>query len=154
MSVSENNFNPFVKFAVAAALASLVGLGDSVYLTVHHYTAEPVPCSIVAGCETVLTSSYAALAGIPLGVFGVLAYFAAFVLAISTIFGNVKAWRLFGYQATVMLLFTVWLLYLQGFVIGAFCQFCLLSAVSTFTLWIIAVASRCLVPECDGVDLS
>lgn len=142
MTISKNRVNPFVKFAYVAALVSLIGLGDSVYLTVHHYTAEPVPCSIVAGCETVLTSAYATLAGIPLGVFGIVAYFAALVLSVLTIFGNSKTWLLFCAQVVLMSLFTGWLLYLQGFVIGAFCQFCLLSAASTFTLLIIAAASK------------
>ena len=45
------------KLPVAAALVALAGLADSVYLTVHHYTAVPVPCSILEGCEQVLTSS-------------------------------------------------------------------------------------------------
>lgn len=139
---SENNFNGFVKFAFAAAAIALIGLADAGYLTVQHYTAAPVPCSIVAGCETVLSSSYATLGGIPLGVFGVIAYLTAFVLSLLTIAGKTKAWFLFGIETILMALFTLWLLYLQGFVIGAFCQFCLLSAISTFTLLIIAAASK------------
>jgi uncharacterized membrane protein len=142
MTISEKFFNPFVKFAVVAAFISLIGLGDSIYLTVHHYTAEPVPCSIVAGCETVLTSSYATLAGIPLGIFGIAGYLLVFLLSLLTAFGKTKAWLLFGFQVILMALFTSWLLYLQGFVIGAFCQFCLLSAVTTFTLLIIALVSK------------
>lgn len=142
MTISEKLFNPFVKFAVVAALVSLAGLADSVYLTVHHYTAEPVPCSIVAGCETVLTSQYATLAGIPLGIFGIAAYLLVFLLSLLTIFGKTKAWFIFGLQVILMALFTSWLLYLQGFVIGAFCQFCLLSAVTTFTLFILALVSK------------
>ena len=142
MTISENRINPFVKFAAVAALVSLIGLGDSIYLTVHHYTAAPVPCSIVAGCETVLASAYATLAGIPLGIFGIAAYLIAFILAVLTILGSSKTWVLFAALTFLMALFTGWLLYLQGFVIGAFCQFCLLSAISTFTLLIIALSSR------------
>lgn len=142
MTISEKLFNPFVKFAVVAAFVSLIGLGDSIYLTVHHYTAEPVPCSIVAGCETVLTSAYATLGGIPLGIFGIAGYLLAFGLSLLTIFGKKKAWLLFGFQVILMALFTGWLLYLQGFVIGAFCQFCLLSALTTFTLLIVALISK------------
>lgn len=142
MSISDRIFNPFVKFAYIAALVSLVGLGDSVYLTIHHYTAEPVPCSIVAGCEMVLTSAYATYAGIPLAIFGALAYLIAFCLAVLTIFGKRQSWLLLGFQVILMACFTGWLLYLQGYVIGAFCQFCLLSAISTFTLLIIMLASR------------
>ena len=65
-----------------ALVLSLIGITDSVYLTVHHYTAEPVPCSIVAGCEQVLTSSYAEISGIPLAAFGAAAYFVAFSLIV------------------------------------------------------------------------
>jgi uncharacterized membrane protein len=142
MSSSEKIFNPFKKFAVAAAIVALIGITDAVYLTVHHYTARPVPCSILEGCEMVLTSPYATLAGIPLALYGAAAYFAAFLLAILTAFVNRKFWLLFGLQVVLMAAFTLWLLYLQGMVIGAFCQFCLLSALVTFTLFIIALISR------------
>ena len=130
------------KLPVAAAIVALAGLADATYLTIHHLTAEPVPCNIVAGCETVLTSPYAVLGGIPLAAFGGVAYFVAFSLALLTAFGNRATWMLFGIQVVLMSVFTLWLLYLQGFVIGAFCQFCLISAVTTFTMLAIYIASR------------
>jgi uncharacterized membrane protein len=131
-----------VKLPLAAAFVALVGLADAVYLTVHHFTAEPVPCTIVAGCETVLTSSYAEIQGVPLAAFGALAYFIAFSLALLAGFGNRLMWTLFGIQVGLMSIFTAWLIYLQAFVIGAFCQFCLLSAVTTLTMLGIFLASR------------
>jgi uncharacterized membrane protein len=127
---------------LVAMAAALVGLADSVYLTVHHLTAEPVPCSIVSGCETVLTSSYAAIGDIPLAAFGAAAYFAAFSLALLAFYGNRMAWKGFGALAVLMAGFTFWLLYLQAFVIGAFCQFCLISAATSITLFISAFVSR------------
>ena len=130
------------KLPVAGAIVALAGLADATYLTIHHLTAEPVPCAIVAGCETVLTSSYATIGDIPLAAFGAAAYFVAFSLALLTAFGNRMTWMLFGIQAVLMSIFTAWLLYLQKFVIGAFCQFCLISAITTFTMLIIYVASR------------
>lgn len=131
------------KLPIAAALAALVGLVDSVYLTINHLTAVPVPCSIIAGCETVLTSPYAEpLDGIPLAAFGAVAYFVAFSLAILAAYGNRLTWTLFGIQVILMSVFTTWLLYLQAFVIGAFCQFCLLSAITTFTMLVIFIISR------------
>ncbi len=130
------------KLPLAAAFVALVGLADSVYLTVHHLTAEPVPCSLISGCETVLTSSYAEIAGVPLAAFGAVAYFVAFSLAILAAFGNRLMWMAFGAQVVLMAAVTAWLLYLQAFVIGAFCQFCLLSAITTFTMLIIFVLSR------------
>lgn len=130
------------KLPLVAALVAVVGLCDSIYLTIHHYTGEKVPCSIVAGCEQVLTSSYAEVAGFPLAIFGAIAYFAAFALAILAAFGNRFAWTLFSIQVVLMTVFTVWLVYLQASVIGAFCQFCLLSAATTTTLFIIVLISK------------
>lgn len=138
MSVTEKNFS---KLALLAALVALVGLGDAIYLTVQHYTAAPVPCSLLEGCEKVLTSSYATILGIPLALFGAAAYFSAFVLALLWAFGNRWAWRLFGAQVAFMTVFSIWLIYVQAFVLGAFCQFCLLSAGVTFTLLVIALIS-------------
>ena len=129
---------------LAAAFVALLGVADSVYLTVHHYTATPVPCSIVEGCETVLTSPYAEIAGVPLAVFGAIAYFTAFALALLTAFGDRRMWTFFGILVVLMGLFTSWLIYLQAAVIGAFCQFCLFSAATTFTLLIIFGISRVL----------
>ncbi|MDQ3221115.1 MAG: hypothetical protein M3Q26_10310, partial [Acidobacteriota bacterium] len=54
------------KLPAAAVVVALAGLVDAMYLTVKHYTEEPVPCSIIEGCEMVLTSSYAEIAGVPL----------------------------------------------------------------------------------------
>jgi Predicted membrane protein len=150
------NEKKFAKLPLLAAFVALIGLGDAVYLTVKHYTAAPVPCNILEGCEMVLTSAYATLPGIltavfgmdasgvpavPLSLFGALAYLTAFVLAVLSAFGNRLTWTLFTVQAVFMALFSVWLIYLQAFVIGAFCQFCLLSAGISFTLFIIALIS-------------
>lgn len=129
------------KLPIAAAIVALVGLVDSVYLTVHHLNAVPVPCSLIDGCETVLTSSYAEIAGIPLAAFGAAAYFAAFSLALLAAFGNRLMWTLFGGQAILMALVSGWLIYLQAAVIGAFCQFCLLSAATSLTLLVLFVLS-------------
>ena len=129
------------KLPVGAAIVALIGLVDSVYLTIHHLNAVPVPCSLIDGCDTVLTSSYAEIAGIPLAAFGAAAYFAAFSLALLAAFGNRMMWTLFGGQAILMALVSGWLIYLQAAVIGAFCQFCLLSAATSLTLLALFVIS-------------
>lgn len=129
------------KLPVAAAFVALLGLADSIYLTVHHYTAEPVPCSIIEGCEQVLTSTYAVVGGIPLAAFGAAAYFIAFSLALLAAFGYRRTWALFGIQTILMAIFTGWLIYVQAVLIRAFCQFCLISAATTATLLILFLAS-------------
>lgn len=129
------------KLPLLAALIALIGLADSIYLTVHHYTAQPVPCSLISGCETVLTSSYAEMMGIPLAALGAAAYFVAFSFALLAAFGNKSMWMVFGLQTILMAIFTIWLIYLQAVRIGAFCQFCLISAATTFSLFIIFLIS-------------
>lgn len=140
--VSLSLFLPFSLSATTAAVVALIGLIDAVYLTIHHYTTEPPPCGEGFDCAAVLTSSYATIGGIPLAVFGAIAYFTAFSLAILTAFGNRQTWRLFGAQVVLMSLFTAWLLYVQAYILKAFCQFCLISAGVTLTLLIIALISK------------
>jgi uncharacterized membrane protein len=151
MTIDDGNLEESAKgsniIRILAVIVSLVGIADSVYLTVHHYTAEPVPCSLIAGCEQVLTSEYAEIAGIPLAAFGAAAYFVAFSLALLSVFGNRIAWKIFGIQVFFMAIFTGWLIYVQAVLIGAFCQFCLLSAATTFALFILFLISLAVKPK-------
>jgi uncharacterized membrane protein len=65
---------------------------------------------------------------------GALAYFTVFSLAILALFGYRIASQLLILLVLAMCLVSLWLIYLQAFVIHAFCQFCLLSAIITFSL--------------------
>jgi len=128
-------------FPLVAIFFCLVGLIDASYLTYHHYTAEPVPCSITGGCEMVLESAYATFYDIPIAIFGAASYVVALILALVAASGRQWAWWLYGLQAFVMTSFSVWLIYVQAYYIGAFCQFCLLSAGTSFTLFLIFLLS-------------
>lgn len=107
---------------VAAALLALVGVGDSVYLTIEHLLGNTVRCTVTSGCSEVLGSPYASLAGVPLSAFGAAAYFAAFSLATLSAFGYTKARTLLAALVAAMFATTLWLLYVQAFVLEAFCQ--------------------------------
>jgi uncharacterized membrane protein len=128
-------------FPLVAVFFAIVGLIDASYLTYHHYTAEPVPCSITGGCEMVLESAYATFHDIPIAIFGATAYVAALVLALIAASGRRWAWWAYGLQTLVMAAFSVWLIYVQANYIHAFCQFCLLSAGMSFTLFLIFLIS-------------
>jgi uncharacterized membrane protein len=124
-----------------AAIISLAGLADATYLTVTHLTGDDLVCGSPGGCSAVLSSIYASIAGIPTAAFGALAYFVAFSSATLAAFGYARARTLFLLVVMTMFGATLWLLYLQAFILHAFCPFCLLSAAFTFLLAGIVVAT-------------
>lgn len=125
-----------------AALLSLIGLADSIYLTVEHLTGQSLRCTIISGCSEVLSSPYSHIGNLPLAALGALAYFTVFDLSILAAFGYRFARPLLAALLALMFLMTLWLLYLQAFVIHHFCQYCLLSAAVTIVLMIMVIASR------------
>ena len=126
----------------ASAALSLIGLGDALYLTIQHLTGQNVRCSVTSGCSQVLSSSYAKIAGIPTAAFGVAAYFTVFSLATLAVFGYAWARSALVFVIASMFIATLWLLYLQAFVLHAFCQYCLLSAAVTTTLTVLILLAR------------
>lgn len=131
-----------MRLYITAAVVSLIGLADAIYLTVEHVTGQSVRCTIVAGCSEVLSSPYAVVAGVPLAAIGAAGYFTVFSLATLAAFGYWIAGRLMQSLVLLMFLISAWLFYLQAFVIHAFCQFCLLSAAVTTALTIIVLFIR------------
>ena len=128
-----------MKLYVTAAVVSLLGLADAIYLTIEHLTGQSVRCTIVAGCSEVLSSQYAVVAGVPLAMIGAAAYFSVFSLATLAAFGYRMAAVLLTPLVVLMFLVSLWLIYLQAFVIHAFCQFCLFSAAVTTALTVIVL---------------
>lgn len=119
---------------ITAAVLALLGLIDALYLTVQHLTGQRAQCSVTTGCDDVLTSAYATIGGYPLAAFGAAAYFAAFSLATLALFGYSIARKLLLYLVIPMTLTSLFLIYVQAFVIGKWCQYCLLWAAVTFCL--------------------
>lgn len=130
------------KFYAIAALLSLLGLADAIYLTVEHVTGQSVKCTIIAGCSEVLSSPYAVVAGVPLAMIGAAAYFSAFSLATLAAFGYRIAATLLTPLVVAMFLVSLWLIYLQAFVIRQFCQYCLFSAAVTTGLLVVVLIVR------------
>lgn len=127
-------------YAVAAIVA-LFGLADGIYLTIEHVTGRTAQCIASSGCQDVLSSEYAAFGPVPLAALGALAYFSAFSLALLAAFGYAKCRALFALLVAIMFAATLWLLYLQAFVLHAFCDYCLFSAAVTTVLTGLAIAN-------------
>ena len=126
-----------VRLYVIAAIVSLVGLADSIYLTVQHITGQGVRCTVISGCSEVLSSPYATIRGYPLALLGAIAYFTVFSLAILAAFRYPIVSKVLVLLVALMFFTTLVLIYLQAFVIHHFCQFCLLSAAVTITLTVL-----------------
>ncbi|HVF55236.1 MAG TPA: vitamin K epoxide reductase family protein [Pyrinomonadaceae bacterium] len=126
-----------------AALVALAGLVDALYLTIEHLAGRSVRCVVTTGCDEVLSSSYATVAGgVPLAALGAVAYFTAFSLATLAAFGYKGARTLLLPLVALMFAAALWLLYVQAFVLQAFCAYCLLSAILTTTLALLVAARR------------
>src|SRR5437762_4680739 len=130
-------------YAVAAIIA-LLGLADGIYLTVEHLTGRTAECIASSGCQDVLSSKYAAMGPVPLAALGALAYFTAFSTALLAAFGFAKCGPLFTFLVGIMFATTLWLLYLQAFVLHAFCDYCLFSAGVTALLTVVAITNAFL----------
>jgi uncharacterized membrane protein len=118
----------------AVAIVAVAGLADATYLTVQALTGETLTCGGSPDCFRVLGSSYAKLGGIPMAMLGALAYFSAFTLATFAAFGYSWAPKFLALIAGAMFLMTLWLLYVQAFLLHAYCRYCLFSAAITFLI--------------------
>jgi uncharacterized membrane protein len=76
---------------------------------------------------------------VPLAALGAVAYFTVFSLATLAAFGYRLVGKLLAALVALMFLTTLWLIYLQAFVIHHFCQYCLLSAAVTITLTVLVM---------------
>ena len=126
------NFMTIDTLVSLAIILSLLGLGDTLFLAIKHYQGAPVTCIILEGCDVVTTSSYSVVWGIPLAVFGV-AYYAS-LFAMLLFFSVKKANIIFQLTlgaAILGFLVSCYLTYLQVFVIGAICVYCVFSAMLT-----------------------
>ncbi|HEX8138369.1 MAG TPA: vitamin K epoxide reductase family protein [Pyrinomonadaceae bacterium] len=131
-----------VLFYTIAALLALLGLADALYLTINHLTGQTARCTVTGGCNEVLGSAYATIGGIPVAALGTLAYFTVFSLATLALFGYRLAAQLLAVVVGLMLLSTLWLLFVQAFILHKYCEYCLFSAAITLLLTGLVVALR------------
>jgi uncharacterized membrane protein len=119
---------------------TLAGVGVAGYLTYVHYAGLHPVCGISHGCETVQTSSYAHLAGVPVALLGLLNY----LLILVTLRTRGDNALLTGYVLTVIGFgFSLYLTYREVFTIHAICSWCVSSAI-VFTLLAVVQTIRVL----------
>jgi uncharacterized membrane protein len=130
----------------------IVGLGVAGYLTYVETAQVKAVCGPVGDCNTVQQSEYARLFGlIPIGGLGLAGY-----IMILLAWGVMRSAdrRLAAYASLAMLgmtafgvLFSIYLTFLEPFVIGATCAWCLTSAViMTALFWLSLAPARSALP--------
>jgi uncharacterized membrane protein len=112
---------------IIAVILALAGIGVATYIAIAESGGGAPKCLVGGtGCETVANSKYSDLAGINVAVIGIAGY--VILLAAAAVPGD--AARFGGFlSALVGFGFSVYLTYLELFVIDAICQWCVASAV-------------------------
>ena len=116
----------------AIALLALVGLFVALYLWLHALGfGGAIKCGASGGCETVQTSQWAVFLGMPVAFYGVVGYLAILVAAIVALrpaaLSQPRWSKWLVLLATVGFGFTLYLTYLELFVIHAICRWCVRS---------------------------
>ncbi len=135
-----------------AGIAS-VGAAVTGYLTIVKLTGDSTACP-TNGCDIVLSSPYATIFGLPLALFGFLAYASMVVFAVAPLFvnspkqeqlrSNLENWTglLLFAAGTAMLVFSSYLMYLLAFKIQVICVYCIGSALLSASLFTLALIGR------------
>lgn len=126
---------------IAVALA-IIGLLVSIYMTIFKLTNNTAMCIGSSGCSEVNSSRYSELNGIPVAVLGVIGYAAILVLLFlerKPGFFQQNGTLLFFGISLMGFLFTLYLIYVEVALIGAYCPFCLTSQTVMSIIFIISV---------------
>ena len=125
-----------------AALVALAGMFVALYLTLYKLGYIGTLACSVGSCETVQTSRWATFLGVPVGAWGVAYYVGVLAVSLAGLTPALAERRgvsqlLVGVTG-VGLVFSLWLTYLELFVIHAICQWCVISAILATALFVIS----------------
>jgi uncharacterized membrane protein len=128
------------KRVLVILLLAFLGMVDAFYLSIKRGNGH-IPCHITSGCEEVLTSKYSAVVGIPLPWIGVAFYLAVFSCAVFEISGT-RAIHLTYWPAMAGFLVSLSLFSIQAFVLHAYCEYCLASALLVTAIFALSYLER------------
>jgi uncharacterized membrane protein len=123
----------------ALAALSFAGFTIATYLTFVHFRGYVSPCYVVSGCETVQTSEYSVILGVPVALAG--AVFFALMLYLGVgLLTAARPWLLRTVQvlAFVAALAMIPLFFLQAIVLQAFCSYCLATEAVVLAMWVLS----------------
>lgn len=128
------------KLAILLFAIALLGFADASYLTIEHYSGVIPPCSVTSGCETVLTSAYSTVLGIPVALGGAIYYL--FILISIFIYFESKNNKALKWSLLLTIpgfIASLWFVYVQVFILHSYCIYCLGSFSTSTILFVIAM---------------
>lgn len=128
------------RLAIPLALLALAGLAVAGYLTFEKLSGRTGACIVGSGCDVVNSSPYAVVLGIPVAAFGVAWSAAALVAVLAWWRSGRRFWMLALYAGGLIgVIFEVYLVYLELFVIRAVCSWCVIYGVTVVLGWLLAI---------------
>jgi len=128
---------------MGAALLSLAGLFVSLYLYLYKIGRIGTLACGSGGCETVQTSPWSRFAGVDVALIGVVGYAGLLLVSLAALHGGpaTRRWpsTLLAALAGIGFFFTLYLSYLELFVIHAICRWCVGSAAIITGIFILAL---------------
>jgi uncharacterized membrane protein len=116
---------------ILLAALDVVGLLIASYLSIVELNNELPSCGVLHGCETVASSPYSRIAGVPVAVFGVALSLVLLSLALAWWWTNRPGLLLAHYSLSfVGVMFEGYFTWIELFVIHAVCMWCALYAIS------------------------
>ena len=112
-------------------ILALIGIVDSAYLTWIKLTGAYAACVNIGDCESVNSSRFAEIGGIPIALIGLVGYLAILVIFLLElrIPTRIDFLRLILFGVTLAgSMYSLYLTYLEVFVLYAVCPYCVVSA--------------------------
>ena len=140
--MSSNDKTKSKYFKPVILILSVLGFLLSVYLTYLHYTeGNTAFCSQGSDCDVVRQSSYSSIFGIPVALLGAIGYVLIFWFTFVSITKKVR-WLLLYIISLSGFVFSLYLTYLEIFVIKAICPYCVVSAIIMTVIFIMIALTK------------
>jgi uncharacterized membrane protein len=127
------------RLSIVSILLASIGAAVSGYLTYVHYNLDALVCA-GGGCEIVQMSKYSEIMGIPIAAMGTLVFLG--LIGLIVVRERVEEYAYLANSAIMVLLvssliYFAYLTYLEANVIHAWCQWCVVTAITTLILFIV-----------------
>lgn len=130
------------KLRIASIVLAAIGLVDSLYLSWVKMANRYALCGPIGDCESVNSSRYSEVAGVPIALLGAGAYILIILLLVLETRGGI--WKDYGPYLVLGIslagaLYSIYLTYIEIAVIHAICPYCVVSAIVIILIFVISI---------------